>query len=36
MGTRYSEYFKSAVVVNGVVSIVGNFWATDIPEWTAT
>ena len=33
MGSRYEKYFKSAVILNGVLSIPGNLWFTDIPEW---
>lgn len=31
MGTRYPQYFKSAIILNGVLSIIGNFWFSDIP-----
>jgi hypothetical protein len=31
MGTRYSKYFKAAVILNGVLSVPGNFWFSDIP-----
>ena len=34
MGTRYSKYFKGAVILNGVISLPGNFWFSDIPEWS--
>lgn len=34
MGSRYPQYFKSAVILNGVLSIIGNFWFSDIPEWS--
>ena len=30
-GSKYHEYFRSAVVLNGVVSIPGNLWFSDIP-----
>lgn len=33
MGSRYEKYFKSAVILNGVLSIPANLWFTDIPEW---
>ena len=35
MGTRYDKYFKAAVILNGVISIPGNYWFSDIPEWSA-
>jgi hypothetical protein len=31
MGSRYSKYFKAAVILNGVLSVPGNFWFSDIP-----
>jgi len=31
--SRYSEYFKSAVIMNGVLNIAANLWFSDIPEW---
>lgn len=34
MGSRYHEYFKAAVILNGVLSVPGNFWFSDIPEWS--
>jgi acylaminoacyl-peptidase len=34
MGSRFPTYFKSAIIVNGVISYVGNFWSSDIPEWS--
>ena len=33
MGSRYHEHFKSAVILNGVLSIPANLFFTDIPEW---
>lgn len=33
MASRYSEYFKSAVIMNGVISIPAMLFFTDIPEW---
>lgn len=33
MGSRYSKYFKSAIILNGVLSIPGQLFFTDIPEW---
>lgn len=34
MGSRHAEDFKSIVIMNGVISIPGNFWFSDIPEWS--
>ena len=34
MGTRYSQHFKAAVILNGVLSVPANFWFSDIPEWS--
>jgi len=34
MGTRYPQYFKAAIILNGVISIPGNLWFSDIPEWS--
>lgn len=31
MGSRFDKYFKSAVILNGVLSIPANFWFSDIP-----
>ena len=31
MGSRYPQYFKSAVILNGVLSIPANLFFTDIP-----
>jgi len=33
MGTRYPTYFKSAVIMNGVLNNVAMLYFTDIPEW---
>ena len=33
MGSRYEKYFRSAIVMNGVLSIPASVWFTDIPEW---
>jgi hypothetical protein len=33
MGTLFASHFKSAIIVNGVISMVGNFWSADIPKW---
>ena len=33
MGSRFDKYFKSAIILNGVLSIPANLWFTDIPEW---
>jgi len=33
MGSRYPQYFKSAVNLNGVLSNLAMMWFTDIPEW---
>jgi acylaminoacyl-peptidase len=33
LGSRYPEYFKSAIILNGVINIIANLWFTDIPEW---
>lgn len=33
LASRYSEYFKSAVIMNGVLNIAANLWFSDIPEW---
>lgn len=33
LGTRYPEYFRSAVIMNGVLSLIANMWFNDIPEW---
>jgi acylaminoacyl-peptidase len=33
MGSRYPQYFKSAIILNGVLNIMANLWFTDIPEW---
>lgn len=33
LGSRYSEYFKSGVIMNGVLNLIGNMWFNDIPEW---
>lgn len=33
LGSRYSSYFRSVVILNGVLSIPANLWFTDIPEW---
>lgn len=35
MGSRYSEYFKSAITLNGVYNYAATMWFTDIPEWVA-
>jgi acylaminoacyl-peptidase len=34
MGTRYPEHFKSAIMANAVISIMGNLWGSDLPEWS--
>lgn len=34
MGTRYSKYFKSIVIMNGALSLPSMLWFSDIPEWT--
>jgi len=34
MGSRYPQHFKSAIILNGVLSLVGNLYFSDIPEWT--
>jgi pimeloyl-ACP methyl ester carboxylesterase len=33
MGSRHSTMFKSAIILNGVLSNGGELWFTDIPEW---
>ena len=33
LGSRYSQYFKSAIILNSVLSIPGQLFFTDIPEW---
>ncbi len=33
MGTRYPSYFKSAVIMNGVLNNIAMLFFTDIPEW---
>lgn len=33
LGSRYPEYFKSGVIMNGVLTLIGNMWFNDIPEW---
>lgn len=33
LGSRYPEYFKSAVIMNGVLDLIANMWFVDIPEW---
>jgi acylaminoacyl-peptidase len=33
MGSRYPQYFKSAIILNAVLNIMANLWFTDIPEW---
>ena len=33
LGSRYSKYFKSVIILNGVLSIPGELFFTDIPEW---
>jgi dipeptidyl aminopeptidase/acylaminoacyl peptidase len=33
MGTRYPSYFKSAVIMNGVLNNIAMLYFTDIPEW---
>lgn len=35
MGSRYHHHFKAAVILNGVLSVPGNFWFSDIPEWSS-
>ena len=32
-GSKYHEYFRSAILINGVVSIPATLWSSDIPEW---
>ena len=34
-GVRYSETFKSAIILNGVINLIGNLWFSDIPDWNA-
>ena len=36
LGSRYPQYFKSAIILNGVLNIMANLWFTDIPEWNIT
>ncbi len=31
LGSRYPKYFKSAIILNGVLSIPGQIFFTDIP-----
>ena len=31
--SRYPQKFKSAVILNGVLNLIGNLWFADIPEW---
>ena len=33
LGSRHHQHFKSAIIMNGVISIPGMLWFTDIPEW---
>jgi acylaminoacyl-peptidase len=33
LGSRYPQYFKSAVIMNGVLDLIANMWFADIPEW---
>ncbi len=33
LGSRYSEHFASVIILNGVLSIPGQLFFTDIPEW---
>lgn len=33
LGSRFSKYFKSVIILNGVLSIPGQLFFTDIPEW---
>lgn len=33
LGSRYPQYFKSAIILNGVLSLPGELFFTDIPEW---
>jgi dipeptidyl aminopeptidase/acylaminoacyl peptidase len=33
LGSRFSQYFKSTIILNGVLSIPGQLFFTDIPEW---
>lgn len=35
LGSHHHKYFRSGVVINGVLSIFGQIWYTDIPEWSA-
>lgn len=33
LGSRHSSLFRSAIILNGVLSLAGQLWFTDIPEW---
>lgn len=33
LGSRYPQHFASAIILNGVLSIPGQLFFTDIPEW---
>lgn len=33
LGSRFPQYFKSIVIMNGALSLPAMLWFTDIPEW---
>ena len=35
MSSRYPKHFKSAIIINGVISFVANLWSSDLPEWSS-
>ena len=34
LGCHHPKHFRSGIVLNGVLSVFGQLWYTDIPEWS--